>query len=94
MHISGALIVARRFLGLLLFLFLVGQAGFSKLWRQLCLLFAQDEVLIDVALIDFVDITATAVVFLLEHSFYVLGLITKQFLLQTQSKEIQIQEDV
>ena len=65
---------------LLLLFFLVCEASLSKLRRKLCLFLAKDQVLLNLALIDFVDVAAALVRLLLEGGLDFFRVIAEQFL--------------
>ena len=80
MHIRWVLVLRAMISLLLLLFFLVCEASFGKLRRQLCLFLAKDQILLNLALIDFVDVAAALVGFFFEGGLDFFRVIAEQFL--------------
>ena len=80
MHIRWVLVLRAMISLLLLLFFLVCEASFGKLRRQLCLFLAKDQILLNLALVDFVDVAAALVGLLFEGGLDFFRVIAEQFL--------------
>ena len=65
---------------LAIFLILLGVASAGELCGQLCFLPAKDQLLLNVALVPFVNVRSSLIGLFFESDFNRLGLVPKQFL--------------